>query len=143
MLRQGRMRIAEGTAHKLCWNAEAFQVAYPSLAPHLCVGGVYVRLLLDGVDQVSLQPAPLHILLVPTPLHPLAPIPAQALCPCHPFLPPQAFTVSPPSPRPHTHLHTGDLQSTGLTHRHMSSVGDLLMLTVTQWVFSQVVTCCW
>ena len=52
LLRQGRMRVAEGAGQKLCWNAREFRVGYPSLASQLCIGGVYVRLLLDGVDQV-------------------------------------------------------------------------------------------
>ena len=46
------MRVAEGAGQKLCWNAAEFRVAYPSLASQLCIGGVYVRLLLDGADQV-------------------------------------------------------------------------------------------
>lgn len=52
LLRQGRMRVAEGLGHRLCWNAAEFRVVYPSLGPQLCIGGAYVRLLLDGVDQV-------------------------------------------------------------------------------------------
>ena len=52
-MRQGRMRVAEGAGHKLCWNAAGFQVSYPTLASQLCIGGVYVRLLLDGMDQVT------------------------------------------------------------------------------------------
>lgn len=47
------MRVAEGAGQKLCWNAGEFRVGYPSLASQLCIGGVYVRLLLDGVDQVN------------------------------------------------------------------------------------------
>ncbi len=47
------MRVAEGAGQKLCWNAGEFRVAYPSLATQLCIGGVFVRLLLDGVDQVN------------------------------------------------------------------------------------------
>lgn len=46
------MRVAEGAGQKLCWNAQEFRVGYPSLASQMCIGGVYVRLLLDGVDQV-------------------------------------------------------------------------------------------
>ncbi|KAL0040215.1 hypothetical protein WJX77_000548 [Trebouxia sp. C0004] len=55
LLRQGRMRVAEGAGQKLCWNAREFRVGYPSLASQLCIGGVYVRLLLDGVDQGAVQ----------------------------------------------------------------------------------------
>lgn len=47
------MRVAEGAAPRLAWNAAEFDVQYPSLASQLCIGGVYVRLLLDGADQVS------------------------------------------------------------------------------------------
>lgn len=50
------MRVAEGAGQGLCWNAGEFKVAYPSLTPQLCIGGVYVRLLLDGIDQVSQEP---------------------------------------------------------------------------------------
>ena len=32
------------------WNYSEFRVTYASLAPHLCVGGIYVRLLLEGSD---------------------------------------------------------------------------------------------
>lgn len=46
------MRVAEGAGPRLSWNAAEFEVQYPSLAPQLCIAGVYVRLLLDGADQV-------------------------------------------------------------------------------------------
>lgn len=52
LLRQGRMRVAEGAGPHLAWNAAEFNVPYPSLATQLCIGGVYIRLLLDGADQV-------------------------------------------------------------------------------------------
>ena len=51
-----------GGAHCLCcvcvqggggwpsWNWEEFRVSYPSLDNQLCIGGVYVRLLLEGGD---------------------------------------------------------------------------------------------
>ncbi|KAL0042756.1 hypothetical protein WJX79_009797 [Trebouxia sp. C0005] len=55
LLRQGRMRVAEGAGQKLCWNAQEFRVGYPSLASQMCIGGVYVRLLLDGVDQGAVE----------------------------------------------------------------------------------------
>lgn len=32
------------------WNWEEFSVSYPSLSNQLCIGGVYVRLLLEGGD---------------------------------------------------------------------------------------------
>lgn len=32
------------------WNWEEFSVSYPSLGNQLCIGGVYVRLLLEGGD---------------------------------------------------------------------------------------------
>ena len=84
LLRQGRMRTAEGAGHnKLCWNAAGFQVAYPSLASQLCIGGVYVRLLLDGVDQVSQPPAattPHHLFPPPPPKPPASlPLPLRPL----------------------------------------------------------------
>ena len=52
-MRQGRMRVAEGAGQKLSWNSAEFRVSYSSLASQLSIGGVYVRLLLDGVDQVT------------------------------------------------------------------------------------------
>ena len=61
--RQGRMRVAEGAGQGLCWNAGEFRVAYPSLTPQLCIGGVYIRFLLDGIDQVSQDPQHLHLIL--------------------------------------------------------------------------------
>lgn len=51
-LRQGRQRVAEGAGSRLAWNAAEFQVTYPSLATQLCIGGVYIRLLLEGADKV-------------------------------------------------------------------------------------------
>lgn len=73
LLRQGRMRTAESAGQQLCWNAAAFQVSYPSLANQLCIGGVYVRLLLDGLDQVSPMQNP------PPPPPTPTPLPAPAL----------------------------------------------------------------
>jgi hypothetical protein len=35
----------------LVWNYAEFRVTFPSLAKHTCIGGVYVRLLLDGADS--------------------------------------------------------------------------------------------
>lgn len=51
MLAAGRARGAGGAGREAAWNHGEFGVAYPSLRPHLCLGGVYVRLLLEGLDQ--------------------------------------------------------------------------------------------
>ena len=52
LLAAGRARGAGGGAgREAAWNHGEFAVAYPSLAAHLCLGGVYVRLLLEGLDQ--------------------------------------------------------------------------------------------
>jgi DnaJ family protein C protein 13 len=36
-----------GSGSSLCWNHAEFRVSYPSLCKHLCIGGIYLRLLLD------------------------------------------------------------------------------------------------
>lgn len=36
------------------WNHAEFTVVYPSLARHMAIGGVYVRLLLEGADESAL-----------------------------------------------------------------------------------------
>ena len=51
VLAAGRARGAGGAGREAAWNHGEFVVAYPSLRPHLCLGGVYVRLLLEGLDQ--------------------------------------------------------------------------------------------
>lgn len=46
--------------HRVCLHGSHYvshyvftvQVAYPSLEKHLCVGGVFLNLLLDGADEV-------------------------------------------------------------------------------------------
>ncbi|KAF5838736.1 hypothetical protein DUNSADRAFT_2280 [Dunaliella salina] len=40
------------------WNFSEFEVVYPSLQQHLCVGGIYVRLLLDGADSAAVSKLP-------------------------------------------------------------------------------------
>ena len=47
-----------------CCAARLRRVSYPSLAKYLCVGGVYVRLLLDGTDAGA--PTPRRLLLLST-----------------------------------------------------------------------------
>jgi len=53
VLAADRARGAGGAGRGAAWNHGEFRVAYASLAPHLCLGGVYVRLLLEGLDQVT------------------------------------------------------------------------------------------
>ena len=57
VLAADRARGAGGAGRGAAWNHGEFRVAYASLAPHLCLGGVYVRLLLEGLDQVPRAPA--------------------------------------------------------------------------------------
>ena len=52
-LRLGRSRVAEGSGGRPAWNHAEFAVQYRSLAGQLCIGGVYVRLLLDGPTKVG------------------------------------------------------------------------------------------
>ena len=53
-LRLGRSRVAEGSGPPPIWNHAEFSVRYRSLEGQLCIGGVYVKLLLDGADKVRL-----------------------------------------------------------------------------------------
>jgi hypothetical protein len=55
-LRAGRTRVADGAGGWPSWNHVEFRVRYPSLANQLCVAGIYVKLLLDGLDQVTYCP---------------------------------------------------------------------------------------
>ena len=52
----------KGAGARPSWNWEEFAVAYPSLRQHLCIGGVYPRLLLEGgaagADAVARLAAP-------------------------------------------------------------------------------------
>lgn len=32
------------------WNHDEFRVQYPSLRKHVCIGGIHIRLLLEGAD---------------------------------------------------------------------------------------------
>ena len=60
-LAAGRARTASKAGGARCvWNHAEFRVDYPSLAKELCVGDVYIKLLLEGLDQVCcpiLQPS--------------------------------------------------------------------------------------
>ena len=48
------MRSADGSSTPPVWNHWEFRVPYSSLEQHLCLAGVYIRLLLEGVDKASL-----------------------------------------------------------------------------------------
>ena len=48
--------MADGAGGWPAWNAAEFRVRYASLAPQLCVSGIYVKLLLDGLDQAGTLP---------------------------------------------------------------------------------------
>jgi len=52
-LRSGRTRVADGSGGWPSWNHAEFRVRYASLAHHLCIAGIYIKLLLDGLDQVA------------------------------------------------------------------------------------------
>ncbi|WIA10346.1 hypothetical protein OEZ85_010538 [Tetradesmus obliquus] len=52
-LRAARTRVAKGGGGWPSWNWGEFSVAYPSTASQLCIGGVYVRLLLEGGDPTA------------------------------------------------------------------------------------------
>ncbi|WIA30400.1 hypothetical protein OEZ86_000485 [Tetradesmus obliquus] len=52
-LRAARTRVAKGGGGWPSWNWGEFAVAYPSTASQLCIGGVYVRLLLEGGDPTA------------------------------------------------------------------------------------------
>ncbi|KAK9809260.1 hypothetical protein WJX72_012293 [[Myrmecia] bisecta] len=54
-LRQGRVRVADAAGSYTAWNHWEFRVTYPSLSKQLCVGGVYIKLLLEGVDQGAVE----------------------------------------------------------------------------------------
>lgn len=45
------LALSQGGGGWPSWNWGEFSVAYPSLASQLCIGGVYVRLLLEGGDK--------------------------------------------------------------------------------------------
>lgn len=54
-LSAGRARTASTARSVACaWNHAEFCVSYPSLARELCVGDIYIKLLLEGLDQVDL-----------------------------------------------------------------------------------------
>ena len=51
-LKAGRMQVADGKAEYPVWNHWEFRVSYRSLQQQLCIGGIYVKLLIDGLDKV-------------------------------------------------------------------------------------------
>ncbi|GMH45130.1 hypothetical protein BSKO_13087 [Bryopsis sp. KO-2023] len=54
-LKLGRTRVADGSGGYPSWNYSEFRVEYPSLSRHLCIGGVFVKMLLEGIDQGSIN----------------------------------------------------------------------------------------
>lgn len=50
-LKTGKMKVADGSGGYPCWNHGEFRVEYQSLSRHLCIGGVFVKMLLEGVDK--------------------------------------------------------------------------------------------
>lgn len=52
-LKAGRTQVADGKAEYPVWNHWEFRVTYRSLTQQLCIGGIYVRLLMDGLDKVG------------------------------------------------------------------------------------------
>ncbi|GIL47629.1 hypothetical protein Vafri_4396, partial [Volvox africanus] len=59
-LRARRQQLGGGGGGRLQlgWNYEEFGVAYPSLAKHVVVGGIYIRLLLEGADTAAVEKVP-------------------------------------------------------------------------------------
>ena len=55
LLKSGQQRVVDGTGALPAWNHQEFAVPYPSLEKQLCVGGIYIKLLVDGADKVCLQ----------------------------------------------------------------------------------------
>jgi DNAJ protein RME-8 N-terminal len=50
--RQGRLRALDGDAVAPSWNYQEFRVRYPSLDSELQLEGIFIRLLIDGTDEV-------------------------------------------------------------------------------------------
>ncbi len=46
------MQVADGKSEYPVWNHWEFRVSYKSLQQQLCIGGIYVKLLMDGLDKV-------------------------------------------------------------------------------------------
>ena len=55
-LKAGRVQVADGGAgaQYRVWNHWEFRVVYKSLSKQLIIGGIYVKLLMDGLDQVKI-----------------------------------------------------------------------------------------
>ena len=70
-LRAGRTRVADGAGGRPTWNHAEFRVRYASLVHHLCIAGVYIKLLLDGLDQVMRPAVPFKKLCTAWPISPL------------------------------------------------------------------------
>eukprot|EP00210_Caulerpa_lentillifera_P007523 g7188.t1 len=51
----GRARVAEGFGGYPSWNFKEFEVHYRSLERHLCIGGIYIKLLLENINQGSIE----------------------------------------------------------------------------------------
>lgn len=52
----GRTRVAEGLGGYPSWNFKEFEVHYKSLERFLCIGGIYVKLLLENIEQGTIPP---------------------------------------------------------------------------------------
>lgn len=59
----GRTRVAEGFGGYPSWNFKEFEVHYKSLERYLCIGGIYVKLLLENMNQgdVTLRSAVMNV----------------------------------------------------------------------------------
>lgn len=53
-LKTGRTRVADGSGGYPCWNHVEFRVEYPTLQRNLCIGGVFVKMLLEGINNGGL-----------------------------------------------------------------------------------------
>lgn len=55
LLRLGRGRVSQGSGRYPSWNYSEFRVVYRSLAHHLCIAGVYLKILVDSAAQGSVE----------------------------------------------------------------------------------------
>lgn len=55
MLKVGRQKMSEEHAQIPAWNAGDFSIRYSSLVPHIQVGNVYIKLLVESNDETVLE----------------------------------------------------------------------------------------
>lgn len=55
ILTLGRTRVAEGSGGYPSWNYNEFSVKYQSISRFLCIGNIFIKLLLENVEQGSIE----------------------------------------------------------------------------------------